>query len=251
MLTAAIVLFHNDKDVLSQAVNSFLEVPMEKRLYLIDNSKTDYLKEKYIDPEITYIHTGQNLGFGKGHNLILKELSKNSNYHLILNPDAYFSPEVVPTLVDCLKNDPSIGIIAPKILYPDGTFQKSIRRFPKVQDFLIRRVPGFKYLFKKAFERANYLNRTMKSSIEAEAVSGCFQLFRTNIFLDVQGFDPRYFMYMEDIDICRKVHAIGYKVVYFPFVFVYHHSAYGSKKKFKLLWAHIKSIIEYFLKWSI
>ncbi len=68
MLTAAIVLFHNDERILTQAVNSFLSAPCEKRLYLIDNSKTDSLRKFYTSPEIKYIHTGENLGFGKGHN---------------------------------------------------------------------------------------------------------------------------------------------------------------------------------------
>lgn len=251
MLTGAIVLFHNEEHILTQAVNSFLSTPLEKRLYLIDNSKTDYLRKFYISAEITYIHTGENLGFGKGHNLILEELEEISSYHLILNPDTYFNSDVIPLLIDCLEKDQSIGIAAPKILYPNGDFQKSIRRFPKIQDFLIRRIPGFGSVFKSAFKRANYLDQLGERQMEVEAVSGCFQLFRTSIFLKVQGFDSRYFMYMEDIDICRKVHNIGLRVVYLPTAIVYHHSEYGSKKEFKLLWAHIRSIIKYFVKWNI
>ena len=251
MLTAAIVLFHNDKVVLTQAVESFLAIPVVKKLYLIDNSKTDVLGRYYVSEEIEYIHTGQNLGFGKGHNIILEKLSALSTYHLILNPDVYFEKEVILELIKHIDKDDKVGIVAPKILYPNGKFQNSIRRFPKPYDFFMRRVPLLKSFFRKAYERGNYLDKAIEIPTAVEAVSGCCQLFRTEVFVKISGFDPRYFMYMEDIDMCRKVHDFGYKVVYFPSVFVYHHSEYGSKKKVKLLWVHIKSIIMYFLKWNI
>ncbi|MGB5369467.1 MAG: glycosyltransferase family 2 protein [Flavobacteriaceae bacterium] len=250
MLTGAIVLFHNDERILKQAVKSFLSIPLNKRLYLIDNSKSDALGRLFKSSEVSYIHTGENLGFGKAHNLILDELKGMSSYHLILNPDAYFDKDTIPLLIEYLNRDDKIGIIAPKILYPDGSFQKSIRRFPKPYDFLMRRVPLMNIVFKKLYEKGNYLEKPIDQPTQVDAVSGCCQLFRTSVFTNISGFDTRYFMYMEDLDICRKVHALNYKVVYFPNVYVYHHSAYGSKKKFMLLMVHITSIIKYFIKWN-
>jgi len=140
--------------------------------------------------------------------------------------------------------------VAPKILYSNGDFQKSIRKFPKIQDFLLRRIPGLKNIFKDAFNKGNYLDRDISKPLFVDAVSGCFQVFRANVFIGIGGFDTRYFMYMEDIDICRKVHEYGFKVLYYPNTTVYHRSAYGSKKKIKLLVAHIQSIVKYFLKWN-
>ncbi len=250
MLTAAIVLYHNDVVDLEQAVNSFLSIPLEKRLYLIDNSKTAYLGKLFDSKEINYIYTGQNLGFGKGHNYILNELRANSKYHLILNPDAYFEKDVLSSLIEEMRSDETIGIIAPKIVYPNGNFQNSVRKFPKLWDLMIRRIPGLKSAFPKAFKNANYLNGKLDRPIDVDAVSGCFQVFRTKVLLEIGGFDERYFMYMEDLDICRTVHAYGYKVRYYPLVKVYHRSAYGSKRSFTLLAAHIKSAIKYFMKWK-
>ncbi len=250
MITAAIVLFNNDEKILTKAVNSFLATPIRKRLYLIDNSETDHLRKFYLSEEIIYIHTKNNLGFGKAHNLIMKELELNSNYHLILNPDTYFSADVLPLLLGKLNDDKSIGIIAPKILYANGDYQKSIRRFPRPQDFLLRRIPIIGFFFEGVFKKANYLDKDIEQPMYVDTVSGCFQLFRTTVFTAVQGFDPRYFMYMEDLDICRKVHVLGFKIFYFPETIVYHHSEYGSKKNIKLFWVHIKSIIKYFVKWT-
>ena len=250
MVTASIVLFHNNIDLLTQAVDSFLATPIEKKLYLIDNSQTDALGSTFRSEEIQYIHTGQNLGFGKAHNLILRELEAISEFHLVLNPDVYFDSDVIPLLINDLKSDAALGLIAPKILYPDGSFQNSIRRFPKFRDLLIRRIPFFKRIFKKAFRRGNYLDHPLNKPMYVDAVSGCFQLFKTQIFLDIDGFDSRYFMYMEDIDICKKVHVLGNKVLYNPNAIVYHHSEYGSKRSLKLFLIHMKSIFRYFNKWN-
>lgn len=250
MLTAAIVLYNNDEKVLRQAIDSFLAVPLEKRLYLIDNSSTDSFRSCFISEEITYLHTGENLGFGKGHNQILEELKVKSKFHLILNPDAYFDPDVIPLMIKEIEARRKIGIIAPKILYPDGSFQLSIRRFPKIYDFVLRRIPGIKNIFKSTFNKGNYLDGPVDQPMNVEAVSGCFQIFDTDIFVKINGFDERYFMYMEDLDICRKVHEIGYNVLYYPLVKVYHHSAYDSKRKPKLLFIHLSSILKYFIKWN-
>ena len=250
MLTAAIVLYHNNVEILEKAVNSFLSIELDKHLYLIDNSKTTEISNFFDSPEITYLHTKDNLGFGKGHNYILNELKEKSEYHLILNPDAYFDKDVLPLLIRELQKDKSIGIIAPKIVYPNGDFQKSVRKFPNAWDLMVRRFPGLKSLFLKAFKKANYLDGTLDKPIDVDAVSGCFQVFRTKVFLEIGGFDDRYFMYMEDLDICRTVHSHNYRVRYYPKVKVYHYSAYGSKKSVSLFMAHIRSAIKYFMKWN-
>ncbi|MBU3820663.1 glycosyltransferase [Flavobacteriaceae bacterium XHP0103] len=250
VLTGAIVLYNNDENKLKNAIKSFLDTPINKKLYLIDNSETNKLKNIYQSEEITYIHTGKNLGFGKAHNLVLNEISNKSKYHLVLNPDVYFEKDIIPLLIEHLLNKPETGIIVPKILYPNGEYQHSVRRFPKIYDFFIRRIPLFKNLFEKSFNNLNYLNIINKEPINVQAVSGCFQLFRTDTFIKINGFDTRYFMYMEDIDVCRKVKGINKFVTYVPEVVAYHHSEYGSKKSIKLLLIHFKSIFMYFLKWK-
>lgn len=251
MLTGSIVLYNNDKEMLNNAVNSFLNIPVKKSLYLIDNSPTDQLKNVFVSDEITYIHNKKNIGFGKAHNQVINDLIKGSKYHLILNPDTYFSQDVLPILIERITQNENIGLIAPKILYPNGNFQNSIRKFPKIHDFLLRRISFLSKLFKNEYKKGNYLDISISNPMFVEAVSGCFQLFKTSVFVKINGFDPRYFMYMEDIDICRKVRHEGYKVLYDPNAIVYHHSDYGSKKKLKLLVIHVVSIFKYYWKWNL
>ena len=107
-----------------------------------------------------------------------------------------------------------------------------------------------KNVFKDTFNKGNYLDGPKDKPMYVDAVSGCFQLFDAKVFTKIAGFDERYFMYMEDLDICRKVHEAGYNVLYYPLVTVHHHSAYDSKKNPKLLWIHLNSIVKYFIKWN-
>ena len=94
MITASIVLFNNDiTRVLKKTVNSFLNTSIKKKLYLIDNSTSNKLEVFFKSPEIEYLFVGKNIGFGAAHNLVLNKIS--SNFHLILNPDVVFSPEVI------------------------------------------------------------------------------------------------------------------------------------------------------------
>ena len=252
MLTGAIVLYNNNLEKLTKSIDSFLQIPCEKHLYLIDNSKSKQLEfQLQYKTDVTYIHTGSNLGFGSGHNTILNKIKTNSTFHLILNPDIYFDGKSVIEMIAFMNKNPEIGVLGPKILYPNGELQHSIRRFPKPEDFFIRRIPFLKKAFYKKYVTAHYLNIIIDKPIMVDYVSGCFQLFKTEIFLKIKGYDERFFMYLEDIDICKEVFNTGYKICYYPDTEVYHYFEKGSAKDIKLLLMHIHSLIKYFLKWKL
>ena len=247
-LTGSIVLFKNKhKDVL-EAVNSFLNSPLSKKLYLIDNSPSDILKEHFRHPDIIYKFLGKNLGFGKGHNFILK---KDNGYHLVLNPDVKFEPEVIPNLIARLENDDNLSLVAPRVLYPDRSHQFTCRRFPSIFDLLVRRSGFLKKFFKSRIYRGEYRERDLLNSFDPDAVIGCFQLFKRRDFIELKGYDPRYFMYMEDIDICRKIALSKKKISYFPDQIIVHQYQRGSAKNINLLIQHILSVFQYFYKWGV
>lgn len=252
MLTGAIVLYNNDVEKLKCAIDSFLNIPYEKHLFLIDNSETRKLEELLdYTSGVTYYHVGKNVGFGAGHNIAISKAStKKSKYHLILNPDIYFNNTITLELMEFLNDNDTIGLVGPRIEYPNGELQHSIRKFPKPQDFFIRRISFLKKYWNDAYEKAHYLDIDIKEPMVVDSVAGCYQLFRLEALLKIKGFDERYFMYLEDIDICREVANSGYKVYYYPHSIVVHYLEKGSAKNVKLLRIHIESIIKYFLKWK-
>lgn len=249
-VTGTIVLFKNNKEKLLKAVESFLSSSVDVKLFLVDNSPTDMLRNVVANDQIEYIHTGSNLGFGGGHNVVMDKLQTGSSFHVILNPDIFFEENVLEVLLNRMEEEEDIGIIAPKIVYPNGELQHSVRKFPKPWDLVIRRLKLFNSVFKSKYDQGHYMDVDLEKERYVDTVSGCFQVFRTEVFLNVKGFDERYFMYLEDMDICKKVHESAHKILYYPKCAVSHYFEKASSKSLKLFFVHIQSATKYFLKWG-
>jgi GT2 family glycosyltransferase len=199
-----------------------------------------------------YIATGRNLGFGAGHNTALKALAGTpSDFHLMLNPDISYSREVLPALARVMDAHPNVGLIMPKVVYPDGANQYLCKLLPTPLDIALRRfAPGA--LQRLARERMDrYELRAMDSAQPAEVpfLSGCFMFARRSVLNFLGGFDERYFLYMEDVDLCRRFSAVS-SLLYWPDVSVTHEHQRGSHKSMKLMLTHVRAAIVYFNKWG-
>lgn len=243
-ISATIVTYNEDIDTLKKTVNCFLKTPLSKKLYVVDNSPTDALKNHFKQPEITYFFAGKNLGFGKAHNLVISELT--SEFHLILNPDVTFNSQVLPNLIQELRKQETVAMISPKIVYPDGSMQFYCRKYPSFSELIYRRLG----LFKRKTQASEYRNLDLSKSFFPESMHGCFMLFKTQDFIKINGFDERYFLYMEDIDMCKKIDVINKKKMYFPNETIKHLHQRGSAKKINLLFHHLLSARKYFKKWQ-
>ena len=241
MVTASIVLFNENLETLKITVDSFLKTPLVKKLYLIDNSPKNSLEKHFKHSEIEYIFVGDNIGFGKAHNLVLDKI--NSDFHLILNPDVDFSPEVIPTLIKEIKNNPEVSFITPNVIYPNKEKQFVCRKHPTFFDLINRKLK----ISKNQIIKNEYQNKDLSKPFYPEFIHGCFMLFKTKDFKQLKGFDERYFLYMEDADICRKIDNSGKKKLYYPNIEITHQHQKGSSKSIKLFFYHLSSAFKYFL----
>lgn len=248
IISCSIVVYKENPIVLKKAINSFLNINFSKKLYIIDNSPTNDLKYDLIDLDVEYIFNPSNPGFGCGHNLILPFV--NSKYHLVLNPDIYFDPVIIDDIVNFLDLNPDIGVLMPKVLYPNGEIQYLAKLLPTPFDFIIRRFLPFNklknYLSKKFELRSSNYTKIM----DVPFLSGCFLIFNTHLLKNINGFDSKIFMYTEDIDICRRVILENFRSVFYPNVIVYHDSIKKSFFKLTNLFVYTKSAIYYFNKWG-
>jgi GT2 family glycosyltransferase len=245
-ISATIVLYEEQEEVLLQAVHSFLGTSLTKHLFLVDNSPLPLSNQFLLNhPEITYIFNNKNVGFGKANNLVIDNIKHISDYHLVLNPDTKFDPEILEELVNELKQNEEVALIAPAIKFPDGRHQYSVRIYPAFFDLVVRKLNTFP----KRIHKGEYRNIDLSKPFYPDAIHGSFLLFKTNDFVNIQGFDDRYFMYFEDIDICRKIDVLGKKKLYYPKVKVTHILRKESAKKMKLFFYHFSSAVKYFLKW--
>ena len=247
-ITASIVVYKEDITTLQKCIASFVQSPFATTLYIIDNSPEDSISEQLDNPKIQYVFSGENVGFGKGHNQVIDLLKKNSSdFHLILNPDMAFDPKILESLVSELSKQKSSAVIAPKILFPYGTMQYTARKFPSFSEQCYR----FLRIFPKKTQRQEYRDQDLNTLFYPDFIHGNFMLFKTADFLSLQGFDERFFMYMEDVDVCRRIQKLDKKVVYDPSVFAYHEFRKGSRKKLRLFLTHLNSMLKYYKKWGI
>ena len=244
MITASIVLFNNDFEILKKTVNSFLNISVKKKLYLIDNSNSNKLEAFFKSSEIEYLFVGKNIGFGAAHNLVLNKLC--SNFHLILNPDVVFSVGVISSLITALNENPTVAFVTPKVRYPSVKPQYICRKHPTLFDLLNRKLK----ISNDQFLNREYRDRDLQKPFYPDFIHGCFMLFNTTDLKNLKGFDERFFLYMEDADICRRIDKIGKKKLYYPKVEIIHHHQQGSSKSIKLFIIHTSSAIKYFLKWG-
>jgi len=253
-INVSIVLFKNDQDLVKKAIYSCVNSVLINRIYLIDNSPRDILScLASLDSRIEYIFNNANLGFGKAHNIALKRsIEENIPYHLVLNPDVYFEGGILEELYHFMENNPDVGLVMPKVLYPDGTLQYLCKLLPTPLDLFGRRFLNFGP-FRKIVEKRNEVYELRFTGydkiMEVPYLSGCFMFIRTEILKKVGLFDESFFMYLEDTDLSRRIHRVA-KTVYYPYVYVYHEYGKGSYKSLKLLYYHIKSAVKYFNKYG-
>lgn len=249
MLSASIVTYHTSFDDLSRVINCVLKSSVSV-LYVIDNSSNDKLREvTALSDKIKYIHI-INLGYGSGHNIAIREaIERRATYHVVINPDIYFEEHILEYISDYMDANDDIGLVMPKVLYPDGELQYLCKLLPTPADLFLRRFNPLKNYAKKQNERYELHFTDYNSIMEVPSLSGCFMFMRVSVLKQIGGFDERFFMYAEDLDLCRRIGEVA-KTVYYPKVFVYHEYAKGSYKNKKLLKYHIQSVVKYFNKWG-
>jgi hypothetical protein len=250
-VTAAIVAYENPPQVIRRAALSFLRTPRRVSLQIIDNSPTDALRHVAEECGAEYLFTGKNLGFGAAHNLALKRTAGSSKYHVVLNPDIYFEPDVIDRLYCCMERNIQISLMMPEVLYPDGSPQRLCKLLPSPFDVFARRFfPGFaRRFFRRKLEAFECRELDLRKPAFVPYLSGCFMFLRRDSVEQAGGFDERYFMYFEDTDLTRRLarHSL---TVFFPYVSVHHEFGKGSYKSLRLLGIHLINAVRYFNKFG-
>lgn len=217
-------------------------------LFVIDNGSTDKTVDRikrHLNANITLIENSDNLGFGKAHNLILDRLK--SKYHLIINPDITMNDDVVARMVRYMDVHEDIGILTPKVKFPDGTLQLLPKRDPRFRYLVARRIDmRFLKRYRAAYEM---LEKGADSVFDIEFCTGAFMFVRTSMLKKVGGFDARYFMYFEDADLTREIRQYA-RAEYNPAFVVFHEWERAGSKHIKLFLIQIHSMIKYMIKWS-
>lgn len=255
-------IFANEKDITASIVtyNSKSEIDIlmksleassyfdKMTIYVVDNASSDgtaaYISQKYSWARV--IESKENLGFGKGHNLVIENI--RSKYHVIVNPDIFVPQNTIEKAINYISSHDDISVITPMVLNFDGT-----------QQFLPKKNPCIKYMIGGMFEkhfifceklRAEYTmkNRVILQPTDVEFCTGAFMIARTSALHTVGGFDEKYFLHFEDADLTRELRKIG-RAVYNPEIKVFHKWHRDNKKINKSFFVALKSMFIYMKKW--
>lgn len=248
-ISASLVLYNTEAKIVEESINSYLNSSVKGDLWIIDNSensKYKYLKDS--NPNIKYINSDKNLGYGRAHNIALRNFIDKTDYHIILNPDISFDNDVIKDLKHYLDSNSNVGLIAPKAVYPNGTPQSNGRLIPDPIHLILRRFFFISKLnTKKNDDYELKINKI--SNYLSPVILGSFMMFRNSSLKEIGFFDERFFLYPEDIDISRRMFEKFDNVIYVKKNFIHHHYQ-ESYKSSKLLYTHIKEMIKYFNKWG-
>jgi len=213
-----------------------------------DNASVDGSEDavKRADPDVTYVQTGNNLGYGAGANRGAAAADPATPYLLICNPDTIVEPGAIKAMVAALEADPRRGIVGPRIEDPGGDVYPSPRAFPRTGDaighaFLGLFAPGNRFT-----RRYRMLDWDRSTTADVDWVSGSFLVVRREAWRDVGGFDESYFMYAEDVDLCWRAHEAGWKVCFEPSATIVHvQGASTDRHPYRMILEHHRALLRF------
>lgn len=213
-----IIVNWNVKDLVIKTITAALkQTDVVTEIIVVDNDSHDgsveALKTIFGD-KIKLIESKENLGFAKANNLAAKQAV--GEYLLILNPDCFLHEHALTPAINRLKGDNN-GILGFRLLNEDGSQQLSIRKFPRVIDVFLfcLRLNHWPRLF-SYFSNYFQLNFDYAKEQSVEQVMGACFLIKNSLFKQLNGFDEGFYIWFEEVDLCQRVHNLGYKNLYFP-----------------------------------
>ena len=224
-----IIVSYNVRSYLAHAIDSILKSNYSNlEIIVIDNHSYDgtfeYLKENYKDIDsLKVISNRENIGFGKAVNQAYR--IANGNYILILNPDTIIEENTISTMVDYLEKNENVGMVGPKILNADGTLQLACKRsFPTIK-VALPKILGLDRIFPRSRWAGKY-NLTYldpEKIHKVDAISGSCMLMKSDLFKEMNGFDERFFMFGEDLDLCKRIWESKHEIHYIPYTKIIHY----------------------------
>lgn len=264
-LSVSIVLHDNALDILQRVLQGLHRAAVRAgeagrvsrvRVLVLDNSPDTAYRGRaaaLVDAcprngfyRADYRELADNRGFGAAHNAALREL--DSDFHLVLNPDAELAETALAAGVGRLQDSPGTVLVSPRVLGPGGSQEFLCKRYPSVLVLLVRAfAPGpVRPLFRERLDRYEMRDACSGDQpAEVELASGCFMLVRTDDLRSVGGFDEGYFLYFEDFDLSLRLAARG-RLVFDPAVEILHHGGYAARKGLRHLRYFIRSGVTFF-----
>jgi hypothetical protein len=230
---SVVIVSFNTREVLRESLDTLARESAGLRVQtiVVDNGSKDgsieMLRTEF--PHVELIISPHNLGFGRANNLAFERA--RGRFFVLLNSDAFLTPCALRRSVEYMDADPRIGLGGGRLVGRDGSWQPSARRFPTLTtDLFVYSGLADRYARSRIF---GCYNRTWADPMQAARVDwvpGAYSIIRPQALAAAGLFDPRFFLYYEEVDLCRRIHAAGYTVWYWPDVVVIHIGGESSRQ---------------------
>jgi N-acetylglucosaminyl-diphospho-decaprenol L-rhamnosyltransferase len=242
---AAVVVSYNVAELLVRCVES-LRADGIDRIVVVDNASADDSVGaiRRADPRVEVVALDRNLGYGAGVNC---GVARTDEPHvLVLNPDVEVEPGSTKVLLAALARDPGLALVGPRIVTPEGETYPSARTFPDLIDAAGHAFLHFVWPSNPFSRRYRMLDWDHGDARNVDWVAGTHFLARRSAWDEVRGFDEAFFMYMEDVDLCWRLHASGWRVGYEPGAAVIHGIGRSTDQTpYRMIAAHHRSLLRY------
>jgi len=229
---SVIIISFNTQKLLRECLHSVRDYSggLTVETIVVDNASHDGSPEMVATefPEVLLLRSKVNLGFGVANNLGIEKAT--GRYLLLLNSDAFLHPETLPLAVRLMDEHPECGVGGAKQVGRDGAYQPSARKYPNLRDELFV-LTGLAHKFPKSkfFGRFDRTWASPDEPCETDWVPGAFAIVRREALDAVGLFDPRFFLYYEEVDLFRRIRHAGYKILYWPQLVVTHIGGESSR----------------------
>lgn len=228
------IVSHGHGKMISRLVEQLLTFPEIKKIIITLNI-SEQINIKNND-NVVVISNKVPRGFAQNHNAAF-QIAEN-RFFCVLNPDIQFKENPYPRLLLGL-GDKQVGVVAPRVLNSFGEQEDSWRYFPTLASLIKKFVNG---------DQGRFPEPDNNGYCSPDWVAGMFMLFREDVFRELSGFDEKFFLYYEDVDICARLWNMGKRVDVCPKVEVIHDARRDSRHKLKYLFWHLNSFVRYFIK---
>jgi len=231
-----IIVSWNVKELLKKCLQSIYDKTqgLEFEVFVVDNASKDgsalMIASQFT--QVNLIASNENLGFAKANNLALEQT--RGKYILFLNPDTELTENSLKTMFDLMEQDEKIALSTCQLNYPDGTLQKNIKNNPGLCDQILILLKLHHIFQTKCLKKYLAKNFYYEKEQEVKQIMGAFMFARTDVIKEIGGFDTDYFIWWEDLDLCKRIQDLGMKIVYTPKTKVIHHEAKSFEQQMSL-----------------
>ncbi|MCX6740029.1 MAG: glycosyltransferase family 2 protein [Candidatus Parcubacteria bacterium] len=236
MQLSIIIVSWNVKDLLRKNLQSIFKLTqgLDFEVFVVDNASKDGSVQMVASefPKVNLIASNQNLGFAKANNLALEQAQ--GKYILFMNPDMELVENSFKVLVDWLEASPKVEMATCQLIYPDGLRQNNIKNNPGLCDQILILLKLHHFWQPSCLKK--YLAKDFDYTKEQEVkqIMGAFVLVKNEVIKDLGGWDEDYYLWWEDLDLCKRAQDKGYQIWYMPQTKLIHHEAKSFAQQMSL-----------------